>query len=123
MNAQLLSIGIGAIVGICSGMFGIGGGVILVPILILGFKYAPQNAAGISLVALLLPVGALGAYKYYTSGFLTPADIKMGLIIAIGIFFGAYVGAYIASHLPKEVMSKVFGVFLMGISIKLLLGK
>ena len=58
----------GIATGVCSGLFGIGGGVILVPILVMLLKFPQQTASGISLIALLLPVGGLGVLEYYRAG-------------------------------------------------------
>lgn len=110
---------IGLLTGVFSGIFGVGGGVILVPILVLLFKYAPQTASGTSLVALLLPVGLLGVLEYYKVGKIGPTHIYAGLIIAVGLFFGTYFGAKFAAHLPTEILQKCFAVFLIFIAIRL----
>ena len=59
---------IGVIAGILSGLFGIGGGIVIVPALLLITRMKPETAVGTSLGSLLLPVGALGAYRYYRDG-------------------------------------------------------
>lgn len=115
----LIFLAIGALVGVCSGIFGIGGGVILVPILVLGFGFAQITATGVSLTALLLPVGALGVWEYWRSGRLTSADVRVGLLIAVGIFLGTFVGARLAGHLPENVLRKGFAVLMAGVAIKL----
>ena len=110
---------IGFLVGIFSGVFGVGGGVILVPILVLLFGYSQIAATGTSLVALLLPVGALGVYEYHRSGRLDYSNIRMGLIIAVGLFFGAFFGAKVAASLPEQVLRRSFAAFLVVIAGKL----
>ncbi len=115
----LLMLAIGLITGVFSGIFGVGGGVILVPILVLLLDYAQVAATGTSLVALLLPVGLLGVLEYYRSGRLTGNDIKTGLLIAVGLFFGTYVGAKIAVGLPDTVLRKSFAAFLVFIAARL----
>lgn len=126
MNTQTLTFGsiilmlaVGALTGVFSGIFGVGGGVILVPILILVFKYGPQTASGMSLVALLLPVGLLGVLEYFKAGRISGADIRIGLIIAIGLFFGTFLGAKVSASLPSAVLQKVFAVFLVLIAARL----
>jgi uncharacterized membrane protein YfcA len=114
-----LMAGAGLATGIFAGVFGVGGGVILVPILILGFKYTQQAAIGTSLVALLLPVGLLGVIQYYHSGKLSVEEIKLGLVIAIGLFFGTFFGAKIGSYLPALILQRAFAVFLVVIAVKL----
>lgn len=110
---------VGIVTGVFAGIFGVGGGVVLVPILILGFKYSQKAAIGTSLVALLLPVGLLGALQYFRSGNLSSDQIKVGLIIAVGLFLGTFLGANIGSSLPQSVLQKTFSIFLVFIAIKL----
>ena len=110
---------VGLITGVFSGVFGVGGGVILVPVLVLLLGYTQVAATGTSLVALLLPVGLLGVLEYYRSGRLGIPEIKTGLMIAVGLFFGAYVGAKIAVSLPQEVLRKSFALFLVFIAARL----
>ena len=84
-------IGLGA--GVLSGLFGIGGGVVIVPALMLVAAMKPQMATGTSLGALLLPVGALGVYEYYRAGHF---NVRASLLVAIGLFIGAWFGAKLA---------------------------
>lgn len=105
--------------GVCAGVFGIGGGVVIVPILVFLFGFNQHAANGTSLVALLLPVGALGVYKYYVDGKITPENIKMGLLIGVGIFVGTYLGAFISIGMSPSVLRKSFAVFLVLVSIRL----
>lgn len=101
---------IGGIAGILSGLFGIGGGVVIVPALLLIARMKPETATGTSLAALLLPVGALGAYRYYRSGFL---DLPVALKLAAGLFVGAWVGAHLALKLSPRDLQRAFAVFLV----------
>ena len=108
-----IAIGLGA--GVLSGLFGIGGGVVIVPLLIFLAKMQPITATGTSLAALLLPVGALGAYEYYRRGNL---NVPAALWIALGLFFGAYVGAKLAHELSPLQLRRAFAVFLLIIAGK-----
>ncbi len=105
---------IGIAAGLLSGMFGVGGGLIIVPAMVLLFGMTQQTANATSLIALLLPVGLLGVMEYYRSGKISMENIWFGLIIAAGLFFGAYFGAKIATQLPNDILRKAFAVF-MGI--------
>ena len=106
----LIFIGIGLIAGVLSGVFGIGGGVVIVPSLILLAGLAPIAATGTSLAALLLPVGALGAWEYYRKGHL---NIGAALWIALGLFIGVWFGARLAQHLSAIQLKRSFAVFLV----------
>ncbi len=108
----LLVIGLAA--GLLSGMFGVGGGIIIVPAMVLLFGMTQQSANATSLIALLLPVGLLGVLEYYRSGKISTEHIWIGMIIAAGLFCGAYFGAKIATHLSSDILRKAFAVF-MGI--------
>ena len=103
-----IAIGFGA--GILSGLFGIGGGVVIVPALVLLARFVPVVATGTSLAALLLPVGALGAWEYYKKGHL---NLPASLLIALGIFFGAWIGARLAQQLSPVQLKRAFAVFLV----------
>jgi uncharacterized membrane protein YfcA len=101
---------IGLLAGVLSGVFGIGGGVVIVPALIFLAGVAPITATGTSLGALLLPVGALGAYEYYRKGHL---QIGAALWIALGLFLGAWLGAKLAHHLSPLQLRRSFAIFLV----------
>lgn len=103
-----IAIGFGA--GILSGLFGIGGGVVIVPALILLARLTPITAIGTSLAALLLPVGALGAWEYYKKGHL---NVPAALFIALGLLFGAWLGARLAQQLSPVQLKRGFAVFLV----------
>lgn len=107
---QMIFIGIGLLAGVLSGIFGIGGGVVIVPALILIARLAPITATGTSLAALLLPVGALGVWEYHKKGHL---NVGAALWIALGLFVGVWVGARIAQHLSPVQLKRAFAVFLV----------
>lgn len=117
--APLIFVAIGVFAGICSGLFGIGGGVVIVPILAILLAYPQHVATGTSLVALLLPVGILGVWKYYEAGKILPENIYAGLWIALGIFAGALLGAKIAVDLDEQLLRRMFAVFLLAVAVKL----
>jgi uncharacterized membrane protein YfcA len=114
MALLYLAIGLGA--GLLSGLFGIGGGIIIVPALMLAGRMQPSTATGTSLGALLLPVGALGAWQYYKNGHL---DVRASLMIALGIFVGAYLGAVAMQGLNPVMAKRVFALFLVLVSVRI----
>jgi len=116
MPALVLIAIIGFAGGILSGLFGIGGGLVIVPGLIILAGFTAANAAGTSLAALLLPVGLLGALEYYRAG---QVDVRAALIIALGLLVGAYFGARIGTSLEPVVAQRAFGIFLLIVGIRL----
>lgn len=111
----MLFIAIGLAAGVIAGIFGIGGGIVIGPALILLAKFQPQTATGTSLGALLLPVGALGAWEYWRRGHL---NVAASLWIALGLFLGAWFGARLAQTISGPQLQKAFAVFLVLIAIR-----
>jgi len=101
---------LGIAAGIMAGLFGIGGGIIIVPVLISIFKYPYKKAVGTSLMALLLPVGLPGVLIYYHNGHL---ELKVALLIGLGLVFGALIGALVAIELPSKLIKRIYGVFIL----------
>ncbi len=116
MATIVLSLITGLAAGVLSGLFGIGGGIVIVPALILFLGMTQHKAQGTSLAALLLPVGALGTYKYYQENHV---DFRAAIPIAVGILAGALAGAHIAVSLEPVTMRRVFSVFLVAMAVYL----
>jgi uncharacterized membrane protein YfcA len=119
MNGNLTYLSIGLIAGVCSGLFGVGGGAIIIPALVLLMGIPQQQANATSLVALLLPVGILALWKYYKNGFLNSEHFKGGLFIALGLLFGALLGATLATKMDPTLLRKSFAVFLIVIALRM----
>lgn len=100
----------GLIAGVLSGMFGIGGGAIIVPSLMLFMGYTQTGANGTSLAALLLPVGIFACIEYYRAGKL---KVSISLLIAFGLLCGSWFGANLALGLPPFALRMAYGVFLL----------
>ena len=114
MLLLFLAIGLGA--GVLSGLFGIGGGVVIVPALLYFARMQPAMATGTSLGALLLPVGALGAWEFYRNG---NVDVRASLLLAAGLFVGAYGGARLNQLLSPVQAKRAFAVFLVAVAVRL----
>lgn len=109
---MMLALGAGA--GVLGGMFGIGGGLVIVPVLAIACGFSMKTAIGTSSFALLFPAGILGVLQYYQRDQVVP---KAGVWIALGLFLGAIVGAYLTGVIPSHMMKKVYGAFLVIIGV------
>lgn len=116
----VLGFAIGAAAGVLSGLFGIGGGVLIVPGLIYLLGFGQAKAQGTSLAALVLPVGLLGLVNYYKQG---QADVKLGLLVAVGLFGGAYVGSKFALNMDESLLRRSFAVLLVLVALQLFFKK
>lgn len=105
---------VGIVAGVMSGLFGIGGGIIMVPSLIAFFGMDMLNANATSLAAMLLPVGVLGVVTYYKAGYI---NIKESLWISIGLLAGSFFGAELAISVDEKVLSKLYAAFLLYVAI------
>jgi uncharacterized membrane protein YfcA len=108
---------IGLVAGVFAGMFGIGGGLIIVPALVFLMGFKELEAIGTSLAALIPPVGLLGAFEYYRNGHI---NIKVALLIAAGLAVGALFGAKIMIGLPPSLIRRLYGTFLLLIAARML---
>lgn len=117
MQTILILIAIGICAGMLSGLVGIGGGIIIVPALVIFLAFSQKMAQGTSLGILLLPVGILGVIQYYKQGYI---DMRVVVIISLAFFFGSYFGSKIALSLPQETIKKIFAGFMIIIAVKML---
>ena len=111
---------IGVLAGVFAGMFGIGGGLIIVPALALLYGMKQHAAVGTSLGALILPVGALSAWVYWKNG---NVNIKYSVLLAAGLLVGAFVGAKLVEPVSDLTLRRMFGAFLLIVSVRMLWGK
>lgn len=110
----------GVLVGVFSGLVGVGGGVVLVPILVYFFKMNQHQAQGTSLAMLLPPTGLLAFWKYYKAG---DVNLALGLLIAAGVFAGGYFGGLWAQKIPDVTLRKIFALVLAGTAVKMFFQK
>jgi uncharacterized membrane protein YfcA len=116
----LILLVIGLVAGFLSGLVGIGGGIVVVPMLVFLLGFSQHNAQGTTLFLFLIPVGILGVYNYYKSGFV---DYKTGLVMASTFIVGSYLGSKLAISLDQQMIKRIFGVIILFISLRLILGK
>jgi uncharacterized protein len=113
---RMLALGLAA--GVLSGLFGIGGGLVIVPALVIIFGLPMKTAVGTSLFVILFPTGLLGVLEYWKAGHIRASA---GLWIALGVFLGAYVGALYAASVSQATMKKLYAVFLLAVAIYFLI--
>jgi uncharacterized protein len=111
---------IGLVAGVASGLFGVGGAIVIVPALVLVLKTTQHAANGTALAAMLLPVGLLGVVEYYRRG---EVNIPHAILIALGLFVGVLIGAKLAGGMSDLLLRRVFGGVLLLVSVRLLLGR
>ena len=110
---------IGIISGIMSGFFGIGGGVIIVPALVYLIGFTQHKATGTSLAVLLPPVGLAAVVVYYRRG---NVDLRVALVVAIGLLIGAWVGAHFANKISGPSLRLAFGIFVVLVGLHIVYG-
>ena len=101
MESSLLYVILGLVAGVLSGVIGIGGGVIIVPVLVLLFGMSQHHAQGTTLALLIPPIGILAAWTYYKAGYV---DLRVAALVAVGFFAGSFLRASDQANgiAPKE---------------------
>lgn len=112
----LMFVVIGLVAGVFAGVFGVGGGVVIVPMFVFFAKMNQKLATGTSLALLLPPLGLLGALAYWKAG---NVDVRAATLTALGLFFGAYVGARLSLNLSDVVLKRAFAVLLVAVAARL----
>ncbi|MGH7615221.1 MAG: TSUP family transporter [Gemmatimonadales bacterium] len=111
---------LGLVAGVVSGLFGVGGAIVIVPGLVLLAKLPQHTANGTSLAVLMLPVGILGFLQYYKRG---EVNFPYAGLVALGLFFGALIGGRLAGTLSETSLRRAFAVLLLLAAGKLLFSK
>ena len=113
---------IGLLGGMLSGMFGIGGGVIMVPLMVFLLSFTQHQAQGTSLAVLSFPVAFVAAYNYYNSGD-NVVDWKFAAIIALSFIVGGFLGSKLAITINQTMLKKLFSIVLLIAAIKMFFSK
>jgi hypothetical protein len=111
---------LGLVTGVFSGIFGLGGGIILIPALVFIFKMTQHQAQGTTLAAMIPPIGLLAAIEYYKAGHI---NVKIAALVALGFFLGGYFGGKYAQSFSDPVLKKSFAMLLVGVGIYMFFGK
>jgi len=117
MNIRLLGgLSLGIVAGVLAGMIGIGGGLIIVPVLVYLFKLDQHTAQGTSLAVLLPPTGLLAFIEYYRAGHV---HVGLAITIALGVLVGGYFGGFWAQMLSGPVLRKTFAVLMAAVAVRM----
>ncbi len=111
---------LGLAAGIFGGMFGIGGGTILIPALVFLFGLTQHQAQGTTLAIMIPPIGLLAALRYWQAG---NVKLSMAGFICLGFFFGGLIGANLIHDVSDPMLKKLFGIYLLFISIRMIFTK
>ena len=111
---------VGLLAGFLSGMVGIGGGIIIVPVLVYFLGYTQHQAQGTTLFMFLLPIGILGVMNYHKQGYV---DYKTALIICSTFVFGSYFGSKLAISVDQKTIKQIFGVVIILLGAKMFFWK
>lgn len=114
----MLYVLLGLVAGAVSGLVGIGGGIIIVPALVLLFGFSQKLAQGTTLALLVPPIGILAAITYYQQGLV---DLRAAGLIVLGFVVGSLVGARYVAHFSNATVTRIFAVFLIIVAIRMLI--
>ena len=110
----------GVLVGVFSGVMGLGGGSVMIPVMVLALHMTQQQAHGTSLAVMIPPVTLPAVIEYYRKGYV---DLRVAGWMALGVLAGSFFGAWIATSLPKEMLKLVFGFILIYVAAYTVFGK
>ena len=119
-SSFIILIVIGLLAGVLSGFVGVGGGLLMIPLLMLFLGLSQFEAQGTALVAMLPPIGILAAMNYFKSGYV---KWEYAVVIALTFVIGGYFGSKMSLSLNPTTVRKVFGVVMFFAAIKLIFSK
>jgi uncharacterized membrane protein YfcA len=105
---------IGAATGAVSGMFGIGGGILVIPAMVYLYGFSQKMATGTSLGMLLPPIGIMAFWQYYKAGLVS---VPAALLLIAGFVAGSYLAAGYAIGLPDVLLKRLFGGLLIAMGV------
>ena len=117
ITTLILLILIGIVAGFLSGLIGIGGGILIVPALVILLGFSQKLAQGTSLGIMLLPIGILAVIQYHKEGYL---NINYAAIVAVSFILGSFFGSKLAVSLSDDKVKKIFAFILLIIAMKML---
>lgn len=116
----VISILTGLLAGTLSGFLGIGGGILIIPMLIYFLGFSQKMAQGTTLAAMIPPIGLLAAVAYWRAGNI---NIKVAVLVAAGFLIGGWIGGTFVQYVPDLILKRVFAIFLVLVAVKMWLEK
>ena len=120
LTQLLILAAIGILAGFIGGSMGVGGGIIIIPALMIFLGFSQKEAQGTSLAVLTMPVAFMAAFNYYKGGYI---NMKFATIMIVTFVIGSYFGSKFALSIPASTLKKIFAILLLVIGVKMLLGK
>jgi uncharacterized membrane protein YfcA len=114
----LACIVIGLAGGILSGLLGVGGGFVLIPLMIFVLKMTQHQAQGTSLAVICLSLFSM--FVYYKKGYV---NLSIAVLIGLGFVIGGVLGSYLADFLPDQILKKFFAALMIIIAVKILISR
>lgn len=109
---------LGLSAGVLSGLFGIGGGILVIPVLVYVFGMGQKMAQGTTLLLMLPPIGLFAAMEYMKRG---QANWQAAIWICLGFLIGGLLGAKVVTAIPPVLLKRAFGVLTVVVGLKMLL--
>ena len=119
MDQWVLYILAGVAAGIISSMFGVGGGILMVPLLALAFCFGQKSAQGMALF-IMLPMALTGALRYYLNPDI-PINLPVCGVVALGGIAGAVIGTHLVFNIPEVMLKRIFAVFIISVGIHIII--
>ena len=120
VTTLLLLVLIGLVTGAFSGLLGLGGGLIMIPAMVVVFGFSQHMANGTSLAVMLPPIWLFAAYNYYKAG---QVNLKFAIILAITFMIGSYFTSKLAVQTSENTLRKIFSLFLFAVAIRMFFAK
>lgn len=120
LSQLIILVIIGLISGMLSGVFGVGGAIIVIPALVFILGLSQHQAQGTSLAFMIPPVGILAAWNYWKAG---QVNWKFALVLSLTFIVGAYIGSQVSVNIPDRILRKFFGLLMFLIALKMIFSK
>jgi len=120
LTQALILVVAGLMAGFIGGTLGVGGGIIMVPVMVFILGMTQHDAQGTSLATMLAPIGILAVWNYYKEGHV---NFRYAIVLAIAFILGSWLGSKLAVSLPDKILKQIFGILMLVVGVKMITGK